>query len=214
MTDVLIEGNLFSNNGDGDVVCAGMAESSIISNVMYGHGTAVHLFPWRDVPGPSQVLIAHNTVHTVGTGPSVWLEDLVGPIYLRNNLILHSATTAPAPALYFPSAADVTGVNSDYNVIGAVKLNTSILSFAQWRAMTAGDGHSVDGSSLDVASGVGATRGTTSWRLSFDGAVDGGDWRFVLAGAGHARLRGAMEGARGTECITWGLHLPSLRGGG
>ena len=89
----------------------------------------------------------------------VSIRSSAGPVFLRNNIILHSSPTGQA--LLLPDVADVSLVQSDYNVIvGGVAANGTVMTPAQWVA-AGHDAHSGINAAIDslVVSAVGLPAG-------------------------------------------------------
>ena len=154
LTDVLVQGNLFSGNLAGDVICAGLVNSSIINNVMYGVNLAIGLFSWLTVSGPSHVRIEHNTAYLVASeGRSFGFYDVVGPLFLRDNLIItagDNSTALTVTSFAFGNTTDASWMDSDYNMLSSVMVGNKLYSLAQWQAAVHLDAHSIDSARTDA----------------------------------------------------------------
>jgi len=74
-------------------------------------------------------------------------HDPIGPVYIRNNIILNNASNQSAVVSYrFDTATDMALINTDYNVLSdSVSVGSTVYSINQWRQWTGLDNHSIIG---------------------------------------------------------------------
>jgi hypothetical protein len=142
----LIEANRIHDNGvggGGSINLDGVQDSVVRNNLIYANlNTGITNFVIDGAQGPRGMLILNNTiVQAAGGRYGLQFTGTTGPNVVRNNILIHPSTSRGG--LELVSAADVTNVDTDYNVVDRVSAAGTLRTLAQFQSQYGKDLHSL-----------------------------------------------------------------------
>jgi len=140
-----VEKNIVYENGaagGAGINLASVRDSLIANNLLYGN-LAGGIAAWDDGAGTEWGCranrIYHNTVHMPPAGR--WALSLINGSSdnrLRNNLLIHDGDRGGLEI----DSSSLSGLDSDYNVVGRVSVNETGMDLLSWQAGYSQDAHS------------------------------------------------------------------------
>lgn len=145
--DGIISGAIFENNiiydngvsGGAAMNFDGLQDGIIRNNLIYGNrATGIALFKGGGAAGPKGMQVLNNTIIVMAGGRyCLRITDVVGPLFVRNN-ILYNLNTVKGP-FSWNTPSDAAFTDSDYNAFGGGQYistdgEASRITMTAWRA--------------------------------------------------------------------------------
>ena len=144
VSNALIENNVIYNNGKAGINCDGLTDSVVRNNLIYGYTSYGISMYQIDAGSPSSNnLIVNNTIAAPASGADAAIRIKNGGTgnTVRNNVLLGGS------GVFLSTSADsLSGLVSDYNVVGSLYRNDdtgSTTSLSAWRTSSGQDAHSI-----------------------------------------------------------------------
>jgi len=101
------------------------------------------------VRGPNNVSVVFNTVHNSATTTAFYFDDVIGPLFLRNNIVISNNTNDTIVSYQIGHLSDIRYIDSDYNILKSVALGKIVFTFGEWQQLFDADHHSINQHSIN-----------------------------------------------------------------
>jgi hypothetical protein len=153
--------------GGGGIDMDGVQNSRIENNLLYDNHASGVSFHRTDGGGPStgNIFINNTVVQPHGAGAALMIHNGAANTTVYNNILVSPSFDFKPLAGVDVSTDSMKGIVSDYNIAGPFTTNggDSLLTLAEWQALTGQDLHSLTPNSVVATFGRGDL---SEWRIS------------------------------------------------